>query len=379
MTLDEIKAEISAGNIGALTLDTSVFGSPNETRLETAQLQRIAQFKGSRIQFILSDVVALEVISHLKKQAVEAQTKLNRAMRLVGRSWTGAQAIIEGAANSVLAGLPPEMITKKRFDDFLETTGGVILEAKLHAKIDELVDRYFSNSPPFEVKEAKKYEFPDAIALLTLESWALQADKKVLVVSKDDGWIKYCAASDRLVAVKQLSEALSLFHSDANFVCNMIFQKLEANEYPELVEAIKSAIDGHVEDMTFYAEASSAHSFDAEIYDISVVTYSIRNHSDSLLPLDINDDYLVAELSVSANIDVHCDFQFSTKDWIDKDYISIGSSTSQVAETIDLMAVISFTGNIADGFEIDEVEITGNRNLSVDFGDVEPDWQDYEE
>lgn len=379
MTPEEIKAEITAGNIGALTLDTSVFGSTDETSLETAQLRRIAQFKGSSIQFILSDVVVLEVISHLKKQAEEAKTKLNRAIRLVDRSWTGAQAIIESAANSVLAGLPPDVITKQRFDAFLETTGGVTIEAKLHAKIEELVGRYFSRLPPFGENEAKKYEFPDAIALLTLESWAEQANKKVLVVSKDGDWIRYCAASDKLIIVKQLSEALSLFHSDANFVCNMIFQKLEAGEYPELVAAIEKALDRHIESVTFDAEASSAHYFEAEIYDTAIVSYSIVNHSDSLVPLDMSADYLVAELSVSVDIQVHCDFQFSTKDWIDKDYVAIGSSSSVLIETVDLTAVISFGGNIPDEIEIDEVEITGDKNLSVDFGDVGPDWSDYEE
>jgi hypothetical protein len=379
MTHDEIKGEIVAGNIAALTLDTSVFGSPDETSLETTQLASLAQFKDSTIKFILSDIVVLEVSSHLIKQAKEAQTKLNRAVRLVERSWKGSQVAIEESINSVLATLPPEILTKQRFDAFIEMTGGVIVEAKLHAKIDELVNRYFQSLPPFAINEAKKYEFPDAIALLTLESWAEKAGKKVLVVSKDGDWVNYCKTSDRLIVVQQLSVALSLFHSDANFVCKMLYQRLNSNDYPDLLNAIVRAIDSHVENMNFDAEASSAYYFDNEIYDTTIVNYSIMNNSESLVPLDFSDDYLVAELSVSIDITVCCDFQFSTKDWVDKDYVLIGSSTKKITKSIDLTAVISFARSNPNKFEIDEVEITSNLNMTIDFGEIEPEWRDYED
>lgn len=379
MTSEEIQAEIALGNIGAITLDTSAFGSPDETSLETAQLRRIAQFKGSDIQFILSDVVLLEVTSHLVKQAEDALVKLRRAIRLMDRSWKGSQVEIDKAVNSELVELPPDVITKKRLDTFLDMTGGISIAAKSYAKIEELVERYFSKSPPFGENEAKKYEFPDAIAVLSLESWAAEANKKVLVVSKDGGWIKYCESSDRLIVIKQLSEALSLFHTDANFVCNMLFQKLQRNSYPDLIEKIQSALDTHVENMTFDADASSAHYFDYEIYDASIIDYLIQNYSSSLVPLDMGDNYLVTELSVGIEIEIFCDFQFSTKDWIDKDYVPIGTSSSKTTQSIDLTAVISFDTSDKDNIQIDDIEISGDNHLTINFGEVEPDWGDYEE
>ena len=61
---------------------------------------------------------------------------------------------------------------------------------------DEVIRRYFATEPPFSTKERKKSEFPDALALLSLERWATQNKSLVLLVSADGDWKKLVEQSE---------------------------------------------------------------------------------------------------------------------------------------------------------------------------------------
>jgi hypothetical protein len=98
-------------------------------------------------------------------------------------------------------------------ETFLEAVSAEVLQSEPAVSVAELLRRYFGAEAPFsgkkgrqddsektkedeggkaapgekekgrkgEGKKAKKSEFPDAIALLSLEAWALDADTTVLV------------------------------------------------------------------------------------------------------------------------------------------------------------------------------------------------------
>lgn len=73
------------------------------------------------------------------------------------------------------------------------------------------------------------------------------------------------------------------------------------------------------------------------------------------------------------DIDITFDFSFFIKDGIDKDYVPMGSASSSRTETLELMVLITFGGNIPDAPEIKEIEVQGNQHY-VRFGCIEPDW-----
>ena len=62
---------------------------------------------------------------------------------------------------------------------------------------------YFSPETPFE--EGKKHEFPDAIALITLEDWAKTNGKNLLAITRDKGWIAFCEKSEWIDAEQDVS------------------------------------------------------------------------------------------------------------------------------------------------------------------------------
>ena len=64
-------------------------------------------------------------------------------------------------------------------------------------------------SPPFEEPDKKKHEFPDAIALLSLEEWAEVNKTRILAVSCDRGWAAFAAESEWIVVDSDLASALA--------------------------------------------------------------------------------------------------------------------------------------------------------------------------
>ncbi|MCA6115206.1 DUF4935 domain-containing protein [Bradyrhizobium sp. WSM 1738] len=80
-----------------------------------------------------------------------------------------------------------------------------------------MLRRYFTIEPPFSRGELKKTEFPDALALLSLEAWASRHHTTVLLVSRDTDWQAFAAASKHLVVIADLSAALDCFNAAGSF------------------------------------------------------------------------------------------------------------------------------------------------------------------
>lgn len=373
MTPDEIKSKIARNHIGAITLDTSAFGKPSEMSLEHGLLPRLEQFRGSSVRFILSDIVSNEILAHMKKGAAESLSQLDKSMKKLGNAWNVSAEKRAEARKSLIGVETPELSSQRRLNSFFQRTGCTVIKAEEHAIIGNLVRRYFSHIAPFADKDTKKNEFPDALALLSLETWALNVDTKILVVSNDEDWIRYCIESERLILVRGLADALSYFHANASVVCNLLSQMLMSGMRSDWNSAIEEAVESHIEGMDFIPEADSTFYFEGEITELYISNLSIGEEDDVLRPVDFGENYLVAETQVVVDVDITFDFSFSIKDGIDKDYVPIGSASCSRTETLELMILITFAGNIPDAAEINEIEVQGNLHY-VRFGFIEPDW-----
>ena len=70
---------------------------------------------------------------------------------------------------------------------------------------EEVFDRYYKNQPPFGPGK-KKYEFPDAFIVLSLESWCKKNKKRMLFLTKDTDFHKF--KSRHLIFYDNLTELL---------------------------------------------------------------------------------------------------------------------------------------------------------------------------
>src|SRR5260370_35343081 len=81
--------------------------------------------------------------------------------------------------------------------------------------IKQLMARYFAAAPPFEGSGKKKNEFPDAIALLSLEAWAKAKSKTILAISNDGGWASFAEDSEHIDLGNDLAARLPMLSEHA--------------------------------------------------------------------------------------------------------------------------------------------------------------------
>ena len=381
MTVEQIKQEIKSGEIKAITLDTSIFDQ-KQNGLEDGLLRQIEQFNDAITTVVFSDVVLREVESHIKKAASESQAAMKAALKLVGKSWQIPKETRTETFDTYFGASSPEAIAQKRVNDFVEKTGAEIVKAGETVDVHELVDRYFTPQPPFAERKEKKNEFPDALALLSLESWADDYGQKVLVVVKDGDWVAYCETSERLIAINDLQEALTLFQpQNAIHVCQRLVEMIREGDSLGFIDAIEQEIYSDLESKyTFNPIGDSHMSFESGWLEISSEFQGIHGFDDKGFQMDavkFTDDQLVVSLKVNVVAELDCSFDFFAYDSIDKDYVRLGSGSESTTMDLVVEVLVTLAGSMPDFDEIEDVEIIG-KYLEADFGYIEPDWAQYD-
>lgn len=377
-----IKKHISDGRIMAITLDTCIFEG-NGNRFERGLLAKLSQFNNTDVRFVLSDVVVGEVMSHVTKDAQDSMLAVVKALKEVGKCWQATDEQRNNALAALFKAESPNALTQRRFNDFVEATQLEVITSEGLVDLNKLLQDYFSVTPPFGVAATKKNEFPDAIALHALDSWAHRERLLLLAVSKDSDWKKYCKNSRNLVVVDDLAQALSYFHQNAEVACARLVQRLNDGKLI-LSPDLESAVQYAVERIDFIPEISSGYYFDAELGEVEVKSIKLQHetyHGMAFRVVDKPDEnMLVVEAEVDVIIDVSADFSFSIYDSIDKDEVPIGSASSTTEKILTLKVLLTFEGDLAaedEDFDIDidfEVE-TPDRSVYVDFGGLGPDWE----
>lgn len=378
LTEAEVKERIADGRISCITLDTSIFEGDGN-RFEHGLLAKLNQFKNTPVKFILSDVVLGEVRSHVIRDAKEAKAGTIAALKEVGRSWQVTKEQREAALAALFGNESGEELAERRINAFQETTEFEAIASHDRVDVGKLLVAYFSSKPPFGVSTPKKNEFPDAIALQALESWAEEQDSLLLVVSKDGDWKKYSEESPQLVIVEDLALALSYFHQNADVACARLVQRLHEGSLKvdaDLQHAVQSAIDR----INFIPEVSSGYYFDAELGEIEIKEISLQENAYSTGPFRVidkpEDELLVVEAEVAVVIDVSAYMTFSIYDSIDKDEVPIGGATPRTEATLTFKVLLTFEGDLGADAELVEAEIGATKsNYYVDFGDVGPEWE----
>src|SRR5262249_33691704 len=99
-------------------------------------------------------------------------------------------------------------LAQARLNAFFDAIGARIIPFET-VTVSKLLDLYFAPAPPFSASGKKKSEFPDAIALLSLETWARTKGKRILAVSADKDWITFAEQCDHIDVVPKLENGLA--------------------------------------------------------------------------------------------------------------------------------------------------------------------------
>jgi PIN domain len=359
----------------AITIDTNIFDQ-NHLKLDEGLLKRLRQFKDKLTQFVLSEVIAGELKRHLTRQSQQAKDALASATRKVGDS----ELLFEQAYWDLLekADTPNAAeAAQKRLDRFLEATGCEIISAN-KADMDRLIKMYFDPSAPFETSKNKKSEFPDAIALITMEDWAKQNNKKLLAITKDQGWIDFAAKSDWIFTEQDLAVGLEMLQDDAEIARGIVtsfLNRMENGEEPAALERFQSDIKYEVDDLMPNADGNSGFHMDTPIANVEFKSVQIVHDGDGydLTIVESSKDAIVARLPIEIEARATATFEFQIKD--EGDYLPVASGSGDMTWKFEAGAVLTIIGDYTStppALELDDVEMV-DAPESVDFGYVEMD------
>ncbi len=375
--LNAARTKVLAGEVSALSIDTCIFDE-NGKRLTDGVFKHLEQFKGNAFRLVFSEVTIKEVLSHIFKDAEEAKEKMGSALRRVGFFWH-LEKNHKALTEEMLGGESPKSVASKLVKDFVTRCGAEIIDAKTSVDLSIILSRYFNAQAPFEMAGEKKSEFPDAIALLSLEAWATNHSTTILLVTKDKGCKRFCDESARLVAIEDLTDALTLVQERDQHCINLC-QSLEAaiatGNYPSLVNEIEDAIANDF-DIDWVPDADAAYYYDADMQDVELISarFSGPAGKPEFRAVDYRGDMLVVQVEMEITVEATCNFSFSVRDGIDRDMVCIGSNevTTKAETVVDVLLTFS---QLADQTpKVDGIELVSDYR-TIDFGTVEPDFGD---
>ena len=276
MELDELKNSVRAGEFGAITLDTSIFDAQG-LRLESGLLKQLEQFHDSSTKLILSEIVKEETLSHLMTKARDAQREIKKALKQAKEHWRIEDQDIEKIKEIIFGENEAQEVVFGRFNQFAELASLEIVEAQNHVMVGDLIQKYFKARPPFSETGKKKNEFPDAIALMSLETWASKNQTKIIVVTSDNDWKSFCQGSERLIAVDDFAGALGLFQlQDADDICKYLSEKYEKGELEDVEEAISNALEYQMSDLEIYPEVTSSYMYEQDSTEVTLNGFEFK-------------------------------------------------------------------------------------------------------
>jgi hypothetical protein len=362
-----VKQQIADGKIGGISLDTSIFDKLGRN-LNSQPLLGLAQFRHGPTKFVLSEVVLGELTAHLANHANQAKQELVGKLKGIGTHW---HCHIDIAAVEAFLGIDddPSDFGDKFYVSFDEVVKPVIVGVSAVESTD-LLRRYLAGDPPFGDTDAKKYEFPDALALISLEAWARNAKTIMLLVSVDGGWRKFCDQSGYLVCMDKLPSALDLFNEDDGVIVKRVMSMLEAGHAADLNKAIDAALESFFEYADIDVDAESHAHFEIDVVEPEVNSWRICD-PDQADVIFADKETLVFSIPVHADVSFGIYFMFRAWDGFDRDYVSLGSRTIYVPKEIEVIMTISISRDIEPEPTIVEISSTPYR-INFDLGHIDP-------
>lgn len=330
----------------------------------------------------MSEIVARELHAHVTKKATDARSQIAKGLRIGSAHLVLDSERIEEAEKLLIPKETDPEISKARIDNFIKNTGAEIIPASGHVELDDVIKKYFNSEPPFSESGKKKSEFPDAIALMSLETWAKENHIKLLAVSDDKDWETFGRKSKNIDVVKDLALAIAIFQpqNEAVNYCQSVSNSLPNNKPKNLYSLIQKHVSDSVPNIVADPEAWSQFYWEAE--DLVEIKYQdfefiVDEDNQALLwPIQAQETSIVIEARIYVNAIASCSFSLAVQDSIDKDYLPMGGSTASIPWGFEADALITLEGDFKehpDDVELTKFELSSFPSV-IDFGDLEPDW-----
>ena len=380
-TIEKIELDFSA-----ITLDNATLKAEGYKFYE-GLLAQMRQFKESPVKVIQTDIVHNEAIKPIGQEISKTRTSIEQALRSADKQLKIKAADINSARGLLSVEGSEEEIADSRLNKYYDFIGAEKIDSDKYADLSALMRMYFSTEAPFETGRDKKNEFPDAIALLSIEGWAEENNVNVIAVSLDKGWRDFAENSTKITLVSTLAEALEKFqpHTKVAEIIAHIREDSLLDSENHILQEIEQAITDSLDDCDIWIDADSHMYFEWEDVSATYISHELDTDNNGLVKIRvvrIDDGVIVLKVGAIVEVEVEASFDFSMTDPIDKDYVNMGGNVCTTTETYHTDILLTLAGNFSQDFddiEIAEIEVLENIS-SANFGEIEPDWRsDYED
>lgn len=210
-------------------IDTSIFCKEgfNFAGHKLAKMCELASY--GQINLLLTDISLRETNNHFSGFIEE----IERSHSTLKRKVASLACLPEFIGGSTVNTDDKEIAqclqeAKNFFESFVNAIGADVISVSQVDSV-KVFDLYFSSQPPFGTGK-KKNEFPDAFSLLSLEEWCNQQNEKVYVVSSDKDMELYCANSNNLFYLSDLSHFLDLVNLEDNQISEIVKKWFAENQ-----------------------------------------------------------------------------------------------------------------------------------------------------
>ena len=165
-------------NFGAISIDNATLKGEGYKFYE-GLLAQMRQFKESPVQVVQTDIVHNEAIKHIGQEVSKTRSAINQTLRSANKQLKIKSESIDKARELLSIDGEDHEVADGRLKKYYENIGANVIDSSEYVNLALLMEMYFETDAPFETGKDKKNEFPDAIALLSLEGWAEANDINV--------------------------------------------------------------------------------------------------------------------------------------------------------------------------------------------------------
>ncbi|EOU1118873.1 PIN domain-containing protein [Clostridium perfringens] len=307
-------------------LDTNIFIGCRYDLKEGELLSKLKKLvDDKKIKLYISNIVLRETERHIKLDITNAVNELKKARKEIAKNISPAivddtliSHVFKKAKPNDIKDIENKAITK--FRRFLDDANVTILDNK-GIDIDSIIEDYFEGNPPFEDKEAKKYEFPDAFIISKLKK-EFNENKPIWIISADKGFKKALDRKKGFNCLGDIGEFLDILSRLNEKMYKEIEEYINGqpdviiNKIKEKIEADDIEVNGLDYDRSgVYDGYEYSHSMIDNVLIENINLKSVDEIGDKLIDLTV---ICKAEISVNCFYD---DYDNSIWDSEEKEYM----------------------------------------------------------
>ena len=311
-------------------IDTSVF--IKENFVAGIKLNALIKHaKEQKIELYTTEITVEECLSNIEKQFRHGKNLFKKTVKSIGSK---AKILKNVKTIKQIFDIEENFDTEKELEILRADFKELIDENFRYIPIDstkttKIFHDYFREKPPFKDGN-KKYEFPDAFVLNSIESWCKNQREYIYVLSNDEDFLTY--KNQRLIPIIEYDKLLNLIsytYSEENIITKV--EETITSSEREITERVIGEFESG------FPTGGWDESFGYEYYLNGFEDVVLNHLSHSIL--SIYDNKAIVELNFEGNYSVEIGYEDLSMAYYDKEddtYFGVERSSQIVSANVEL-------------------------------------------